>query len=106
MRSCEHGIQTQTLARHRGRKRSFKVCVEPFSVAADAAVIDDMQVRIRAARLPEAAPPGCRRPRRPAVGAGHRDWLEELLSYWAGGFDWRAAERELNRFRALPGAYR
>jgi pimeloyl-ACP methyl ester carboxylesterase len=61
-------------------------------VAVDAAVIDDLRARVRAARLPEAAPG-----QRWAQGTD-RDWLEELLGYWAGGFDWRAAERELNRF--------
>jgi pimeloyl-ACP methyl ester carboxylesterase len=66
--------------------------VEPFSVAVDAAVIDDLRARVRAARLPEAAPG-----QRWAQGTD-RDWLEELLGYWADGFDWRAAERELNRF--------
>jgi Epoxide hydrolase N terminus len=39
-----------------------------------------------------------------AQGTG-RDWLEELLGYWACGFGWRAAARELNRV-ALPGVAR
>lgn len=33
------------------------------------------------------------------MGAGtDRDWLEQLLGYWADGFDWPSVEPELNRF--------
>ena len=66
--------------------------VQPFSVAVDTAVLDDLRTRIRRTRLPEAAPG-----ERWAQGTD-RDWLEGLLGYWADAFDWRAAERELNRF--------
>ncbi len=66
--------------------------VQPFSVAVDAAVIDDLRARIRRTRLPEAAPG------EPWAQGTDRDWLEGLLGYWAEAFDWRAAERELNRF--------
>ena len=69
-----------------------QVRIQPFSVAVDAAVIGDMRARIRATRLPMAAPG-----QRWAQGTD-RDWLEGLLGYWADGFEWRAAERELNRF--------
>src|SRR5262245_35035889 len=69
-----------------------RVGIQPFSVAVDAAVIDDLRARIRSTRLPEAAPG-----QRWSQGTD-RDWLNELLCYWAGEFDWRAAERELNRF--------
>lgn len=71
---------------------ALPVRIQPFSVAVDAAVIGDLRARIRSTRLPEAAPGELW-----AQGTD-RDWLEELLGYWAGGFDWRAAERELNRF--------
>lgn len=74
---------------------------EPFSVRVDAAVIDDLRARIRNTRLPEAAPGA------PWAQGTDRDWLERLLGYWADGFDWRPAERELNRFahyRARIGA--
>jgi pimeloyl-ACP methyl ester carboxylesterase len=66
--------------------------VQPFSVAVDTAVIDDLRARIRRARLPEAAPG------EPWAQGTDRDWLDGLLRYWADAFDWRAAERELNRF--------
>jgi hypothetical protein len=68
-------------------------------VAVDAAVIDDLRERIRATRLPEAAPG------EPWAQGTGRDWLAELLGYWACGFGWRAAARELNRV-ALPGLAR
>ncbi len=66
--------------------------VEPFSVQVDLAVIDDLRARLRNTRLPEAAPG------RPWAQGTDRDWLQRLLGYWASGFDWPAAERELNRF--------
>jgi pimeloyl-ACP methyl ester carboxylesterase len=66
--------------------------VQPFSVAVDTAVLDDLRARIHRTRLPEAAPG-----ERWAQGTD-RDWLEGLLGYWADAFDWRAAEREFNRF--------
>jgi pimeloyl-ACP methyl ester carboxylesterase len=69
-----------------------RVRIQAFSVAVDAAVLDDLRARIRATRLPEAAPG------QPWAQGTDRDWLEGLLGYWAEGFDWRAAERELNRF--------
>jgi hypothetical protein len=74
--------------------------VEPFSVRVDTAVIDDLRARIRNTRLPGAAPGS------PWSQGTDRDWLEGLLGYWADGFDWRAAERELNgvaHYRARMG---
>jgi pimeloyl-ACP methyl ester carboxylesterase len=68
------------------------VAVESFSIAADAAVIEDLRARIRSSRLPERAPG------KPWAQGTDRDWLEGLLGYWADGFDWQAAERELNGF--------
>jgi pimeloyl-ACP methyl ester carboxylesterase len=68
------------------------VRVEPFSVAIDPGVLDDLRVRVGRARLPEPA-----RGEKWAQGTD-RGWLEELLTYWADEFDWPAAERELNHF--------
>src|SRR5262249_10488381 len=69
-----------------------QVRIHPFSVTVDAAGIDDPRARIRSTPLPE-APAG-----EPWAQGTDRDWLQELLGYWADGFDWQAAERELNRF--------
>ena len=74
--------------------------VEPFSVAVDPAVLADLTARIRRSRLPDAAPG------QDWAQGTDRDWLDELLRYWADGFDWPAAERDLNRwshYRALIG---
>ena len=65
---------------------------EPFEIAVDQAVIDDMRARIRQARLPEAAPG------KPWAQGTDRDWLAGLLAYWAGEFDWLSAQRYLNGF--------
>jgi pimeloyl-ACP methyl ester carboxylesterase len=81
-------------------KEGSSLRVQPFSVAIDQAVIDDLRGRIRNSRLPEAAPGA------PWSQGTDRAWLTRLLGYWADEFDWRAAERELNRFshfRALAG---
>ena len=69
-----------------------QVRIEPFSVAVEEAVIEDLRARVRHARLPQAAPGA------PWAQGTDRDWLAELLGYWADGFDWREAERQLNRF--------
>ena len=75
--------------------------VQPFSVAVDATVIDDLRARIRRTRLPEAAPG------EPWAQGADRDWLEGLLGYWAEAFDWRAAERELTLLQGWPpGSWR
>jgi pimeloyl-ACP methyl ester carboxylesterase len=65
---------------------------EPFSVTFSERVIADLRARIRATRWPD-----------PAPGAAWEqgtdlEYLQGLLGYWADGFDFRAAERELNRF--------
>ncbi len=65
---------------------------EPFEIAVDPGVLDDLRARIGNTRLPEAAPGT------PWAQGTDRDWLAGLLGYWAGGFDWRAAERGLNRY--------
>ena len=73
---------------------------EPFQVAVDPAVIEDLRARVRNARLPEAAPG------QPWAQGTDRNWLAGLLRYWAGGFDWFSAERELNavaHYRARIG---
>jgi pimeloyl-ACP methyl ester carboxylesterase len=53
----------------------------------------DLRRRLEHARLPD-----------PMDGAGWSQgidlvWLRDLLDYWRDGFDWRAVERELNRFQ-------
>jgi pimeloyl-ACP methyl ester carboxylesterase len=52
----------------------------------------DLRSRIRATRWPDPAPG------EPWKQGTDLDYLRGLLSYWADGFDWRARERELNRY--------
>jgi pimeloyl-ACP methyl ester carboxylesterase len=69
------------------------VRAEPFAVAVDEEVLLDLRARIRRTRWPEAAPGG------PWEQGTDLDYLREVLSYWADGFDWRAQERELNAWQ-------
>ncbi|MGZ6126548.1 MAG: epoxide hydrolase family protein [Myxococcales bacterium] len=65
----------------------------PFSIGIEDEVLSDLRVRIRKTRWPDQVP---------GIGwqqGTERDYLKGLLAYWADGFDWRARERELNRFR-------
>ena len=71
--------------------------VEPFAIAIDEEVLEDLRARIRATRWPEPAPG------EPWGQGTDLEYLQEVLDYWADGFDWRARERELNElshFRA------
>lgn len=68
------------------------VRIEPFVIDIDEAVLDDLRARIRATRWPDAAPG-------PAWSQGtDRDYLRDLLAYWADGFDWPARQAALNRY--------
>mgnify|MGYP001343544089 CR=1 FL=1 len=69
-----------------------RVNVEPYAVAVPDAVLDDLHDRIRRTRWPDPAPG------EPWSQGADLDYLRGLLAYWAHGFDWRAQERELNRF--------
>jgi pimeloyl-ACP methyl ester carboxylesterase len=69
------------------------VRAEPFAVAVDEEVLLDLRARIRRTRWPEAAPGA------PWEQGTDLDYLREVLSYWADGFDWRAQERELNAWQ-------
>jgi epoxide hydrolase len=66
--------------------------VEPFRVDVDDAVLDDLRDRLGRTRFPDAIP-----------GSGWDygtpiDEVRDLVAYWRDGYDWRAAESELNRF--------
>lgn len=69
---------------------------EPFTIAIPDADLDDLRRRLEATRW--------------ADDFGNEDWtygvergwLEEMVGYWAGEFDWRAQEEALN---ALPQFY-
>lgn len=63
----------------------------PFDIAIPDQALDDLRRRLRDARPPTLAPA---EPWQQGVDGA---WLRELVAYWAGGFDWRALERALNR---------
>jgi pimeloyl-ACP methyl ester carboxylesterase len=67
--------------------------VDPFTIAVPDEVLTDLRERIARTRWPDAAP-GEAWSQGVEVG-----YLRELLAYWADGYDWRAAERELNRYQ-------
>jgi pimeloyl-ACP methyl ester carboxylesterase len=71
--------------------------VEPFAIAIDEEVLEDVRARIRATRWPEPAPG------EPWSQGTDLEYLRSVSAYWADEFDWRARERELNElhhFRA------
>jgi pimeloyl-ACP methyl ester carboxylesterase len=66
--------------------------LEPFEISAPSESLDDLSRRLRAARLPDDDTDAWEAGMSPA-------YLRELVAYWRDGFDWRAQERMLNRFR-------
>jgi pimeloyl-ACP methyl ester carboxylesterase len=66
--------------------------VEPFAIEVEDSVLADLRARIENTRWPPTAPGA------PWGQGADLDYLRDLLAYWADGFDWRARERELNRF--------
>ena len=66
--------------------------VRPFTVAWDAAKVDEVLNLVRAYPFPPAP-----------VGGGwtygcDADFLKKICDHWTGAYDWRAAQAELNRF--------
>jgi pimeloyl-ACP methyl ester carboxylesterase len=66
---------------------------EPFEIAIDDAVLDDLRDRLRRTRFP--------------IDVENEDWgygvntayLRDIVHYWLDGYDWRAQERLLNDYR-------
>ena len=69
------------------------VRVSPFNVQVPDQVLSDLRDRIRNTRWPPGAPG------REWEQGTDLEYLKGLLGYWADRFDWRAQERELNRFK-------
>ncbi|KWA24445.1 epoxide hydrolase family protein [Burkholderia territorii] len=63
----------------------------PFNIVIPDHALDDLQRRLRDTREPALTPAV---PWQQGVDGA---WLRELVAYWAGRYDWRAAERALNR---------
>lgn len=65
----------------------------PFRLHVDDGVLDDLRARLARTRWPD-EPPG------PAWDSGSSvAYLQSLVEHWRTGFDWRAQEAALNRFR-------
>ncbi len=67
--------------------------MEPFRIDVPQPVLDDLRERLRRTRWPAEMP---------GIGweqGADLDFLRAAVSHWLDGYDWRAAERELNRFR-------
>ncbi len=65
---------------------------KPFALKVPAEALDDLRKRLGLTRFPDQAP-----------GAGWAygtdlDFMKDLVAYWQGSFDWRAAESALNGF--------
>src|SRR3954470_9146428 len=74
--------------------RPYASAVAPAAFTIDVAdeILDDLRARIRSTRWPDQVP---------GIGwdqGTELEYLRRTLEYWAGGFDWRARERELNGF--------
>jgi len=72
---------------------SADAAVRPFQIAVPEAVLADLRERLRRARWPDEPP-----------DAGWRygtdlGYLRALVAHWRDGYDWRAQEAALNRFR-------
>jgi len=96
--------RAQTLRKHdeMSQETTASVRVEPFAVAVEQEVLDDLGSRLERTRWPD----------------GFRDagwslgtdpaYLRDLVGHWRGGFDWRAVERAANgfaHFRADIGGF-
>jgi len=68
-----------------------------FEIGVSDQLLQDLRARVRQARLPAGAPG------QPWALGTDRDYLRELLGYWAGPFDWRAQEARLNGFAHYRG---
>jgi len=68
------------------------IAIEPFSIAVGDDVLDDLRLRLRNTRWPEAE----------AVGDWSQGmplkWIQQICRYWAEDYDWRRREALLNRF--------
>src|SRR4051812_29977600 len=68
------------------------LAIEPFRVDVDGATLDDLRARLRNTRFPAQLP-----------DAGwdygtEREYLRELVTYWADEYDWSARQARMNAF--------
>jgi pimeloyl-ACP methyl ester carboxylesterase len=65
----------------------------PFRLHIPDSAIEDLRSRLARTRFPDEPP------LEPWRTGTSLSYLEDLVRYWQSGFDWRAQERDLNRFR-------
>jgi pimeloyl-ACP methyl ester carboxylesterase len=66
--------------------------ITPFTIHVADAELADLKARLARTRFPDEIPGS------EWTYGTSRAYLESLVRYWRGGFDWRAQERALNRF--------
>ena len=66
---------------------------KPFKLSIPDNVLQDLHERLSRARLPDEPP------LEPWATGASVAYMQRLISYWRDGFDWRAQEAMLNRFR-------
>ncbi|TCO48532.1 pimeloyl-ACP methyl ester carboxylesterase [Kribbella antiqua] len=66
--------------------------IKPFRIDIPQSTLDDLATRLANTRLPAALPGDSWDTGVPV------SWLAELVEYWRTGYDWRAAEAELNAY--------
>jgi pimeloyl-ACP methyl ester carboxylesterase len=66
--------------------------LEPFTLHVPDAAIADLRERLARTRFPDQAP------RAPWAYGSDVGYMQELVGYWQGDFDWRAEEARLNAF--------
>ena len=72
--------------------------VNPFEIAIDQSVLDDLRARLNQTRWPdEVTDSGWNY-------GSNLDYMKELVEYWRSDFDWRAQERKLNAFHHFKSA--
>ena len=70
----------------------------PFQLSIPDNVLEDLQDRLSSARLPDEPP------LEPWSTGTSVAYMQRLIVYWRNGFDWRAQEAMLNRFRQFTVA--
>lgn len=85
-------VLSTPMASWNAQELSAQSSIEPFEVNVDDEELDDLRLRLRNARWPPDSPG------EPWSYGTDRTYLEELIAYWGGEYDWRAHERELNSF--------
>jgi len=94
MTSCTYLLATILLLACQALEASppERTAIEPFKVSVEDAILEDLTLRLDLTRWPGSAP------------GDHwdygvpQDYLQELITYWQTGYNWRTWEEKLNGF--------